>query len=73
MYISKDKVINEVVNTLLKQGWVLKTKPPHARLCNPATNTTVTIPFTPSDHRARLNFLKDLRRYCGAEIEVRRQ
>lgn len=58
---SKDKVINRVVLTLIKSGdWQVK-QGRHVRLENRASHLCITVPRTPSDHRATQNWLHQIK------------
>jgi predicted RNA binding protein YcfA (HicA-like mRNA interferase family) len=50
-----------MVKDLLRDGWVVLRKNSHIRLKSP-TGKTLTVPSTPSDVRAVLNFKADIRR-----------
>lgn len=63
---STSKVINDVVRALLKTGeWEVKFGKRHRRLQNVATQKVITIPGSPSDHRAEKNWLSQIRRDFG--------
>lgn len=57
---SNDKDINQEVRILIKSGWKVKNGSKHARVISPA-GQHLTIPSTPSDRRAWLNFSRDIR------------
>lgn len=59
---SKDRVIDNVCRLLIKQGWVTKSSNRHVRLADPTGKKVVTVPGSPSDHRAVQNWLHQLRR-----------
>jgi hypothetical protein len=62
MRYCKDKQINELVSSLVRSGWVF-TKGRHGKLKTPCGQRFITIPCTPSDHRALLNIHRDLRSF----------
>jgi len=57
---SNDKDINQEVRMLVKSGWKIKNGSKHSRVISPA-GYQLTVPSTPSDHRAWLNFNRDIR------------
>ncbi|EEV24662.1 hypothetical protein AM202_00510 [Actinobacillus minor 202] len=57
---SKDKNINNFVVKKIKLGWKWKKGKKHHMLISPQ-NYKIPIPSTPSDYRAYLNFIKDIR------------
>ena len=57
---SNDKNINQEIRALIKSGWKIKSGSKHARLISPA-GYLLTIPSTPSDRRAWLNFSREVR------------
>jgi hypothetical protein len=61
MHLSNDKSINQLAQDLLKQGWTL-IKGRHGKLVPPCGRGRVIVPGTPGDHRAFLNFRRDVRR-----------
>lgn len=60
MHLSNDKSINQLANALLQQGWTL-IKGRHSKLVPPCGRGLVIVPGTPGDHRAFLNFRRDVR------------
>jgi len=50
-----------MVKELLRSGWVTIRKNKHVKLQSP-TGRTLTVPSTPSDVRAVLNFRADIKR-----------
>lgn len=58
---SSNKDINKLVHQLIKQGWRIKYGKKHHHIVNPNGRKYV-IPCTPSDHRAFINFQKDIQR-----------
>lgn len=57
---SNDKNINQEVRALIKSGWTVKRGSKHARVISPS-GCYLTVPSTPSDHRAWLNFSRDIK------------
>ena len=53
---SSDKDINKMVRRLLKKGWTIRPGKKHRQVVSPF-GRRVTIPSTPSDHRASKNFI----------------
>jgi len=61
-HYSKDKVIDGLVRQLLKSGeWVVK-QGRHVRIEHASTHLCITVPRTPSDHRAAQNWLHQVKR-----------
>jgi hypothetical protein len=58
---SKDKDVDSLVNELLDKGWQPLKRKRHWQVVSP-TGIKLTIPVTPSDGRAFLNFRGDVRR-----------
>ena len=56
------KAINEICKGMVKAGWLPKKSKKHSRLVAPDGKFTLTVPTSPSDHRAALNFISDVRR-----------
>ncbi|WKZ86260.1 type II toxin-antitoxin system HicA family toxin [Ralstonia pickettii] len=65
---SRDRVIDKVCRLLVKQGWVEKSNNRHLRLADPTGKMVVTVPGSPSDHRAVQNWLHQLRRTVGFDV-----
>ena len=63
---SADKNIDSLVCELLKENWQPVRKKRHWQIVSP-TGSKLTIPVTPSDGRAFLNFRGDVRR-TGAKV-----
>lgn len=60
---SKDKIINKVVKNLIASGdGVLKHRNRHCRVEHLSTKLCITVPRTPSDHRAVQNWLHQIKR-----------
>lgn len=65
MRYSKDKTINDVVRQLLKGEWKIKSNNRHLRLCNSVTNEVLTVPGSPSDKRAVMNWISQVKNSYG--------
>ena len=63
---SNDKNINQEVRTLIKSGWTIKIGSKHALIISPA-GYRLTVPSTPSDHRAWHNFNRDIKQICSKQ------
>mgnify|MGYP000920358706 CR=1 FL=1 len=61
MKYSRDKNIATFVRDLVRQGWQYHMGGRHGKLISP-TGRWMPVPCTPSDHRAFLNFKRDIRR-----------
>lgn len=61
---SNNKEINKIVKSLLREGWTTMGKNKHLRIESP-NGTKMTVPFSPSDVRAELNFKQQIRRITG--------
>jgi hypothetical protein len=67
MKYSSCKEIHLLVRQLIREGWSFGSGGKHGRLRSPAGQATLTVPNSPSDRRAFLNFRQDvhrLRRLC---------
>lgn len=62
MKYSNNKTIHQIVKKLLKMGWVVKAKNAHVKLFHPERKVTLMVPGSPSDGRAVLNFIADVKR-----------
>ena len=62
MKYCSSKEIDALVRQLVRQGWLFTRGKKHGRLRPPCGHPALTIPSTPSDCRAVLNFKRDLRR-----------
>lgn len=63
MKYSRCKEIHVLVKEMIRTGqWVVKSKSSHLKLVNETANKMLTVPQTPSDHRAVLNFYADVKR-----------
>lgn len=61
MKYTHNKELNKFVKNLIKMGWQPIKKTRHWQIKSPA-GKVLTVPNTPSDSRAILNFKSDLRR-----------
>lgn len=57
-----NKEIDRLVRNQIKEGWHFRWGGKHGRLRSPDGKTTLSVPCTPSDRRAFINFLCDVRR-----------
>lgn len=53
--------IGALVKTLVRKGWTFRRGGKHGKLRGPSGTLTLTVPRSPSDHRAFLNFNHDVR------------
>lgn len=60
-HLSTCPTIRKICKNLLQSGWIVKSHNRHPRLTNGA-GLTITVPSTPSDHRATLNWISQIRR-----------
>lgn len=61
MKYCNSKEINILVKQLILNGWAFRRGGKHGRLTVPSGKRTLTVPTTPSDRRAALNFRRDVR------------
>lgn len=61
MKYSNDRNVSDVVRELVRNGWRYHMGGRHGKLVSPA-GRRMPVPCTPSDHRAFLNFKRDLRK-----------
>ncbi len=59
---STSNKINDVVKWLLRCGWCVKSTKRHVRIESGDGTMNLTVPKTPSDHRAELNWISQARR-----------
>ena len=64
------KEINTLIRQLVLNGWVFRRGGKHGRLTAPAGKPTLTVPNSPSDRRALLNFRKDIQHAENRVIET---
>lgn len=62
MRYSTSREINMLVSQLIYEGWLYYRGSKHGRLQAPAGHPTLTVPCTPGDRRAFMNFRGDVRR-----------
>jgi hypothetical protein len=58
---SANKDVAKIVHTLVKSGWLYKMGGRHGKLIAPS-GRSLTVPCSPSDHRAARNFRQDARK-----------
>lgn len=56
-----NKDFNVLVKQLVRMGWTFRRGGGHGRLISPHGGSTLTVPSSPSDHRALQNFRRDVR------------
>lgn len=66
MRYCRDKQINSLVADLVREGWQFS-RGKHGKLRTPSGRGFVTVPSTPSDHRAFQNLCRDIRRQASAD------
>lgn len=59
---STSKEINSLVRQLVSNGWQFQRGGQHGKLYAPNRAACLSVPSTPSDRRAFLNFRQDVRR-----------
>jgi len=59
---STDERVNAIARRMVASGWERLRNNGHWRIRSPDGRVTVTVPRTPSDHRAGLNWISNLRR-----------
>ena len=64
MKYCSSKEFNTLIRQLLSQGWSFRRGAKHGRLRPPDGYPVLTVPSSPSDRRALLNFRKDVRHCC---------
>ena len=52
--------INNIVAQLVREGWRFRRGTKHGKLQPPTGQCTLTVPRTPSDRRAWMNFRRDV-------------
>lgn len=62
MRYCSDKRINKLIVDLVNHGWSFFWGSKHGRVRCPQGEVTLTVPSSPSDYRAFMNFRRDLRR-----------
>lgn len=63
MKYSNSKEINHLVSDLVKTGWEYSRGKRHGKLKAPSKKYILTVPNSPSDYRAFLNFRRDVRQH----------
>lgn len=66
MKYSNSKEIEKEVKSRVQEGWEYVRKRKHGRLVSP-NGGFVTVPCTPSDHRAPRNFRRDVERVLNVQ------
>ncbi len=61
MKYSADKEIEVLVRRLVREGWLYERRRKHGCLMPPTGRVALTVPCTPGDRRAFLNFRRDVR------------
>lgn len=61
MKYCKTAEINTLVTQLVRDGWYFRRGGKHGKLRTPQGTRTLTVPQSPSNHRAWLNFRRDVR------------
>ena len=59
---SSDKELNKLIRKLVASGWVYIRRRKHGLLRSPDKCFQTTVPGSPSDYRAFINFKKDVSR-----------
>lgn len=70
MRYSACKEIDAAVKRLVSEGWSFKWGKKHGRLGPPSGGVILTVPKSPSDWRAALNFQRDIRHATSRENQV---
>ena len=60
--------INSLVTQLVREGWRFRRGTKHGRLQPPIGQCTLTVPRTPSDRRAWMNFRRDVRHIAAKAL-----
>ena len=69
MLYSTDKNVNELVKSLINQGWTYKRHKNHGKLQTPNRQHTIVLSLSPSDRRVLMNVRADIRRVMR-QLEV---
>ncbi|TLS17803.1 MAG: hypothetical protein FDZ72_12235 [Betaproteobacteria bacterium] len=64
MKYCSSKDFDSLIRLLLRQGWSFSRGAKHGKLRPPDGYPVLTVPSSPSDRRALLNFCRDIR-HCG--------
>jgi hypothetical protein len=62
MKYSSRKDIDATIRRLIREGWRYERGKKHGKLFQPMGNAQVTVPGSPSDWRAIMNFRRDIRK-----------
>lgn len=65
MKYSSCKDVDRLVRDLVRSGWTFWRGGKHGRLKSPNSTRSLTVPGSPSDQRAFLNFRRDVRGALG--------
>lgn len=68
MKFSSSKGVNKIVKQLIREGWQYWRGSKHGRLGHPSGHPVLTIPGSPSDHRAARNFIRDLKHAVDGSV-----
>jgi len=63
--ITSDKRFNDFLALMIGAGWKLEPGGKHWKIRSPDGRGMITFSYSPSDHRAALNFRSDCRRQCN--------
>lgn len=63
--------INNLVTQLVREGWRFRRGTKHGKLQPPQGHCTLTVPRTPSDHRAWMNFRRDVRHIAAKVLALK--
>ena len=62
MKYCKCKEINTLIKKLVREGWKYYRGSKHGKLLDPTSRRRLTVPISPSDCRAYMNFKHDVQR-----------
>jgi hypothetical protein len=62
MKYSSAKAVDKLIRQLVAQGWKFSWGSKHGRIRHPQGFPALTVPKSPSDYRAALNFRRDVRK-----------
>jgi hypothetical protein len=65
-----NKEINNIVRDLVRHGWLFQWGGKHGRLQHPQGHPVITVPKSPSDRRASLNFSCDIKRAIRSSVSA---
>lgn len=69
MKYSASKEISVLVRQLVRDGWSFRNGRHHGRLYAPAGVAILSVPCTPGDRRAFINFRQDVRRVLRSQVQ----